>query len=320
MKKENPNRSTRISRFLTPGMVSLSLIFLGLMALLVPASMTSQGLFSTGTTVFILWILGLIWLFFLAEFILMAIFACPAERKLGFQLRAFLAVLVPPLRFGARVSKSDSWVWLPFKGWRKATVELNERLAMRFYGPMALIALLVLPLLGLEYLGADQIRENGWLNSLIDISYRLIWFAFALEFAVRISLARGKAAYCKKHVLDLVIIVLPLVAFMRVLRVLRLARVAQLEQLGRMSRMHRLRSGLSKAFRFSIIVKLIKRSNVKALKKQLTRLDEELGDKEREVTDLKAQIKEVRDKLAGLEMIIEKEHSGRMEQPGGAMG
>jgi len=110
------------------------------------------------------------------------------------------------------------------------------------------------------------------------------------------------------------------VAFMRVLRVLRLARVAQLEQLGRMSRMHRLRSGLSKAFRFSIIVKLIKRSNVKALKKQLTRLDEELGDKEREVTDLKAQIKEVRDKLAGLEMIIEKEHSGRMEQPGGAMG
>ena len=267
MKRERVTRKKEpipLSRVLTPWMVRLSVVFLALLALLVPASLVeTQGLLTDRLTSAVLLVLAGLWLFFLSEFLVLGLFSHSSERSLRYQAYAFLAALIPPLRIGSRIIPDDPRVWLPLSGWREAGQDYSERVARRFYAPMALIALLVLPLLAVEYLGARQIGTNPWLVWVIDITYRIIWFAFALEFAVRVSLASRKGAYCKKHLLDLVIILLPLVAFLRVLRVLRLARVSRLEQLGRMSRIHRLRSGVSKTFRALILVKVFRSASVR---------------------------------------------------------
>ena len=301
MKKETDtgkSNNVPLSRVLTPWMVRLSVAFMALLALLVPASlMESQGLLTEQVKQMIILVLAGLWLFSFSEFLVLGLFSHPSERKVRYQLYALLAALIPPLRIGSRIIPADPWVWLPVSGWKKAVQGYSEQVARRFYAPMALIALLVVPLLAVEYLGAQLASENPWLFWVIDIAYRIIWFAFALEFAVRVSLTSQKSAYCKKHLLDLVIILLPLVAFLRILRVLRLARVARLEQLGRMSRIHRLRSGVSKTFRVLIIVKLFRRATTKGLLKQLARLNGELKEKEREVELLRAEITGVEARL-----------------------
>jgi len=300
MKKECKDRKARrddnvpLSRLLTPWMVRLSVVSLALLALLVPASLIeNQGLLTYQMTEAVLLVLTGLWLFFLAEFLVLGLFSHPSERRLRYQAYAFLAALIPPLRIGSRIIPHDPRIWLPLSGWKEVVQGYSETVARRFYAPMALIALLVVPLLAVEYLGARQVSENPWLFWVIDITYRVIWFAFALEFVVRVSVTSRKGTYCKKHVLDLVIILLPLVAFLRILRVLRLANVARVEQLSRMSRIHRLRSGLSKTFRALIIVKVFRRSNTRALERQLRRLNRELAEKELEVGKLKAEIAKV---------------------------
>src|SRR5580704_16542878 len=69
------------------------------------------------------------------------------------------------------------------------------------------------------------------------IGEALIWTAFALEFLVMIAVVERKLKYCLKHWIDILVIVLPLVAF---LRSLRLARLARLNQIGKFTRVYRL--------------------------------------------------------------------------------
>ena len=50
------------------------------------------------------------------------------------------------------------------------------------------------------------------------IGEALIWTAFALEFVIMISVVERKLKYCVQHWIDLLVIVLPLVGFLRTLR------------------------------------------------------------------------------------------------------
>ena len=134
--------------------------------------------------------------------------------------------------------------------------DLSERLEQRLNGPMILISLCVIPLLVLDYYQPEHhplvhhlaAAANSPIPPAADssdspatsqvpaalasaqlpavrfatrIGEALIWTAFALEFTVMIAVIDRKLKYCLKHWIDILVIVLPLVAFMRSLRLAR---------------------------------------------------------------------------------------------------
>ncbi len=122
------------------------------------------------------------------------------------------------------------------------------------------------------------------------IGEALIWTAFALEFTVMIAVVDRKLKYCLKHWIDILVIVLPLVAF---LRSLRLARLARLHQIGRFTRLYRLRGSVVRAQRGAVVASVVERRLFRNPQKQLARLQDVLAEKERELETLRGQIRDL---------------------------
>jgi hypothetical protein len=122
------------------------------------------------------------------------------------------------------------------------------------------------------------------------IGEALIWTAFALEFLVMIAVVERKVKYCLKHWIDILVIVLPLVAF---LRSLRLARLARLNQIGKFTRVYRLRGSVVRAQKGLVVASVIERKVFRNPRKQLAKLQDVLAEKERETTLLREQIRQL---------------------------
>ncbi|TQK44280.1 voltage-gated potassium channel [Streptomyces sp. SLBN-118] len=73
---------------------------------------------------------------------------------------------------------------------------------------------------------------NGWVITLCTITEWVVWGTFAVDYLVRLALAPAKWLFARKHPLDLVAVVLPLVQPLRLLRV-----VSTLLLVGRRARM-----------------------------------------------------------------------------------
>lgn len=165
---------------------------------------------------------AVLWPCYLWEYLAARKAASPRTRE------RFWCCILPPLRLAARDHETGAPVWLPPSyGWQTVSPELSERLDRAGNTPMIAIALLVLPLIAMEFYYAERIEVNSQWAASIAAATALIWFAFALEFVVMCSLAERKWDYCLKHWLDLAIILLPLVAFLRALRLGRLLRLQQ---------------------------------------------------------------------------------------------
>ncbi len=120
------------------------------------------------------------------------------------------------------------------------------------------------------------------------IGEALIWTAFALEFMLMIAVVERKLKYCLKHWIDILVIVLPLVAF---LRSLRLARLARLNQIGKFTRVYRLRGSVVRAQKGLVVASVIERKVFRNPGKQLAKLQDLLAEKERETALLREQIR-----------------------------
>lgn len=174
----------------------------------------------------------------------------------GFLQRRALVALFPIARFGVRHSHDADLIWFPFWGWCRVNRSLFETLKRRFSTPMILVAVLILPILVVEWkLQANAEALLGPENLLITMRCveAFIWAAFAFEFALVFSVAPQRLEYCKESWLDILIILLPLISFMRALRVLRAAR---LQSLGRG---FRLRGLITKARQALIMAEFIQR-------------------------------------------------------------
>ena len=68
-------------------------------------------------------------------------------------------------------------------------------------------------------------RLNPNLMTVLRVASWTVWVAFALDFAVRVTLAEPRWAYVRGHWYDVVLIVLPMLRPLRLLRLLALARV-----------------------------------------------------------------------------------------------
>lgn len=212
--------------------------------------------------------------------------------------------LVPPLRMGGRDHVDGGSIWLPNLGWRRVDRNLQRQLEKAFNVPMILIALAVLPLFGLDWHWQNRAVTPSW-HMLIFLwtSESLIWLAFAVEFVIMFSVSHKKLRYCRDHWIDLVIILAPMVGF---LRLVRMARVLRLSEVSRAARVYRLRGLSQRMFRGLLLLSLVRNLLEGDPAKHLAKLQEELRDRELDLEQLRAEIAAVERQLAA-----EKEKKGQ---------
>ena len=185
-------------------------------------------------------------------------------------------------------------IWLPKNNWFLPGKPLAKRLEKVFSKPMLMIALLILPVLLIEFGFSKQVQSMPILKLALSIGTGLIWCAFAIEFIVMVSATDKKLAYVKKNWIDLAIILLPLVSFLRSLRIVRtanIAKFAKVQQLSKMSRIYRMRGLVAKSIRALMVLEVMHRILKHSPEKRILKLKARLIELEEEANDIRAQIK-----------------------------
>jgi len=228
----------------------------------------------------------MVWLYplFIAEFLLHLLIGSKRRRQY------LLFCLVPPLRLAARDCETGKSIWLPSAGWTEVDASLVKRVEKAFGGPMIAIALLMLPLLALEFIWRDAVKANAFLALLVDVGTALIWTAFAFEFIVMVSIVGRRIRYCREHWIDLVIIIAPMLAFARLLR---LGRLMRLQYLLRASRLYRLRGLALRMYRAVMLLEVLARFVQGSPGRRLKRLRETLAEKKEEIEQILHEIREI---------------------------
>jgi len=209
--------------------------------------------------------------------------------------RLLLLWLVPPYRMALATYPGGNCHWLPIIGWQAGGRELEERLDRGFSIPMLFIALMILPILAIEMFGATYVTEYPMLGRVRDFGTSIIWLAFAFEFVIMSSVTPTKLRFLAKNWINLAIILLPLIAFLRGFQAARLLR------LGRASkalRVYRLRGLGIRAWRGVLTLELIERMFFRKPQSRLARLRAKLADKEHDVTQLKHRIEHLEQQVA----------------------
>jgi hypothetical protein len=201
--------------------------------------------------------------------------------------------LFPFLRLGGRDHVTGKTLWLPTFGWVEANEDLEASLERKLGVPMIGVALLVLPVLAVEFLAAAQISQHNTIGFLTHLAGAFIWLAFTVEFLVMVSVVSRRLTYIRKHWLDLAIICLPLIAFLRVLRVGRVGRLLRLSQFSKMTgtaKAFRLRGLVFRVWRAVLLFELIDRVLHRDLDQKIETLRGRLAEREKEVARLKGEI------------------------------
>lgn len=203
-------------------------------------------------------------------------------------------VLLPLLRICPRDHITGNRAWVPFVGWRYISQNLEQYLTRLFGVPMIIIALLVLPVVAVEFCFPKQLESWKGFKLAIDISSGLIWVAFVFELVVMIAVVEKKFAYCRKNWIDVAIVFLPLISF---IGAARLGRLMRLKQLTRTAKIYRMRGLALRSWRgivaLEVLDKLIRRDPIK----HQSKLEEQIAEKERELAELRSQLERLRNKV-----------------------
>lgn len=247
-----------------------------------------------------------LWPLFVAEAVVSFVRRDRSVPGRRYAARVALVCLLPFARMGW-VHPANGMIWLPRLGWRKPGKDLLKSLDKAFGVPMLLFAFLILPVLGAEYLASDTARQNvpGFALA-VDFSIAVIWVAFATELVLKASAAPRTLAYLKEKWLDVAIVVLPMleVFLSRVVdaaplaRLLRLGRAFGPDQFAKMGKVYRLRGLLMKGWHAFLLVEGVARITGNTPAKRLRQLDEQIGDLELVLAELRAERDALRTKAA----------------------
>jgi voltage-gated potassium channel len=295
--------TTRPEDRIAPLMFGLSFVYLLVMAGLIHRSV-GPDVSERELNLMYGFLVGL-WPVFVAEAAIAAIRRCPEVSPRTAMLRALLVVAVPPMRMGW-VNPVTNRVWLPRLGWRAPGKELLRTLDRAFGGPMLLFAFLILPVLGLEYVRAEQVHHMPRLMLALDVGIAIIWVAFAVEFVVKVSAAPSWVAYLKERWLDLAIVILPTLEFVLtkvvdvapLARLLRLGRAVGPQQLGALSRAYRLRGLMMKGWHAFLLLEGVSRIIGNSPEKRLRRIEGQIADLEEQIAELRREADETRRRCA----------------------
>jgi voltage-gated potassium channel len=231
-----------------------------------------------------------------------------------------LVAIVPPVRLGVASPQRPGMLWFPGLGWKQVDAKLRKRLEQLFSVPMIIMALLVLPVMALDLYGWSHHIDAYGLRLFLDIGNSAIWFAFALEFVVMVSVAENKLKYCAANWMNLAIILLPLIEFLPILRLLRLTRLAQVQRLSGLTRVYsnvyRFRGLLMRAWRALILLNLIRRLWGNTLERQLAQLEAELTKKEQELEELRQEIADLRARIVERDRLVQEAKASAPASPG----
>ncbi|MHC4948420.1 MAG: hypothetical protein ACYTG1_09185 [Planctomycetota bacterium] len=118
--------------------------------------------------------------------------------------------------------------------YRVGTVVADDDLRIRidrfFHWPMIVLALLILPLLALEFWHPPPRLSFFWWVSTGGLA--VIWLAFLVEFVIKIAIAECRLEYVKRNWLDVVILLLPALRPLRAGYIVRTSRVFTLRGVG----------------------------------------------------------------------------------------
>ncbi len=203
--------------------------------------------------------------------------------------RALLIALLPPFRMVLSPRRPNDRVWLPLYGWRDVSaasvVEMEQRTAIL----MLVATALIVPVLIVDFGFSEAVDGSVALQVTLAVLMTLIWFSFALEFVVMVSLAPKKLEYCKKHWINIVIIILPLVAFLRSLQLFRFLRMAQA---GKLAKAYRLRGLITRTLKLALAFNLIERILAMNPDRYAAGLEEKIAEKEEELVELREKLAE----------------------------
>jgi hypothetical protein len=218
--------------------------------------------------------------------------------KWRFQLLSH--VICPPLRLAAPSLERQGQIWLPWIGWQPPSRKLFRKLQSAFSKPMLFFALMILPVLLIEIGLHSQVEQYPWLRLTLHICTGLIWCAFAVEFIVLFNVSEQKFAFVKTNWIDLAIILLPVIMFLRSLRAFRLMRVAKLakaQQLTKLSRIYRVRGVAMKAVRAFLLLEIFGRMIPVSAVKKLNRLQREYDYRKEDLDELKCEIEKLHSRI-----------------------
>ena len=235
--------------------------------------------------------------------------------------RAILILFFPPYRIG-RTHPRTGLAWFPRIGWVAPSKETYTRIDRAFSTPMLFVALLILPVLVLEFTQAELVKQSPGLSLAMDIGVAVIWVAFALEFLMESSVTPKTGKFLKERWLDAAIVVLPMLEFALtrlvdaapLARLLRLGRALSPEQLARMQRLYRLRGLLMKAWAAFLLLGGMNRLFGQAAQKRLRVVEERMAELEAELTELRKEADELRAKVAVEDKPSEPEASATVPQ------
>ena len=282
----------------------------------VQTSETLQRLASMATIA-----MALLWPIFIAESVY-HLATRPWDRgHARFHFFSLTHALFPPLRLASRIVEMHRMIWLPVLGWFRPEPRIRRRLERAFSKPMIGIALLILPVLLLEFVFRDAVAEHRWLRALMHVAAGVIWFAFAAEFILMISIAQSKVQYIKRHWIDLVIVLLPLFSFLRMMQVVRttkLARMANMSKLTKLTKAYRLRGTLLKTTRALVLLNVVNRYLERDPENRMAKLRQKLRNHEKDARLIRLEIARLQRQRLTPE--AGDESTGRTEADGGDTG
>lgn len=284
------SRTRRTDEALAFPMFMLSLVVLALFATMLHLYSPESN--DYGILLVCLIGLGLTWPAFVVELVVHWIIGSPRLRQhLWF-------CLFPVLRIGARDHETGTQIWLPLSGWRIINRPFEKSLLRSFSVPMIIVALLVLPVISLEFFWKDWVDSNPSWQVALQITAALIWCAFTFEFTLLMSVVQKPWTYARRHWIDLAIILLPMVTF---LRAARLAQLARVKQIARAARVYRLRGLAMRMWRALVTLEVIEMILSRNPERRLEKLELQLDEKMEEVGYLKRDIERLRKRIAAKE-------------------
>lgn len=218
--------------------------------------------------------------------------------------RAVVVCLFPPVRMGM-IHPVSGLIWLPRLGWERPGKALLARLDRGFGVPLLLFALLVVPVLGIEYVWAEAVKGSPAFALVLHACLAVIWVAFATEFLLKVQASGAAVKYVKERWVDAAIVLLPTLEFVLTMwaeaapiaRLLRTARAVAPDQLARMGQMYRLRGLLMKGWHAMLALELFARLLGDNPRKRLARLEAEIAAAEEELAALRVEADAVRAKM-----------------------